>query len=325
MHAEQSTRLVPLQQLPIEVLRKIFDELFYINEAYRWTTPRLRYIEWMTVCKLWHPLMTELLYRSVQLEDLGRLRLFSAAIKEQKRRALSIESFQFRDSIPNRMSSAAFTRIPFAHLRSMKLVNVHIHKIALRFSVSALTVTSLECRNVSFACKESLKRFIKCFTNLRTLNLEGVGADQANFCEMLRIVGSKLDHFSLLANVQDLEAIFALIPNVKRLNIRIHSKPAWTLLSPYSIPQACREISLQSAHLPFVMEMIASIAEPKFMPELKGFPRIFWASHRGERPTILQLVMITALKEQARVALSERGIRWTAENAGLTILEGTSS
>lgn len=54
--------LVSMQQMPVEVLRKIFDELFHISEAYRWDTPRLRYLEWMTVCKLWHSLMLELLY-----------------------------------------------------------------------------------------------------------------------------------------------------------------------------------------------------------------------------------------------------------------------
>lgn len=314
-----------IQQLPVELLRKILDELFLINEAYRWETPRLSYLRWMTVCKLWHALMLELLYRSVQLEDLEQLRLFSSSIRIHRHRARAMETFKLRDLKRSRKNSAAFTRIPFAHLTNLELVDIHFQKIAPRFAISAATVTKLVCNDVTFVSNDSLKRFMKGFTGLRDLSIEGIQMEEEYICNMLLLVGSKLESFTIISSVSNLDSIFALIPNVKRLKLVVPTKGAWMMLSPYILPQSCEDLHLESGHLPFVMNMMALLSERTFLPAMKVFPRIAWYRQRGDHATVSQSLACTVLKNGAKVALAERGMLWTERDSDFTMLQGTSN
>lgn len=314
-----------IQQLPAEVLRQIFDELFHINEAYRWVTPRLRYLEWMTVCKSWHSLMVELLYRSVQLEDLEQLNLFSSAIKSRPRLARRVETFHLRDFTRSRVASAAFTRIPFTSLRSVKLINVHIQKVAPRFFESASTVTHLELTDVNFATGDSLSRFIKCFKRVKELSIKGVYVDDATVQAILRVIGSKLETITIEGSVWNIHDMLVLLPNVKRLDLDISRTVGWTLLSPDAIPQGCEEIRLQCRSLSFVMNMLGALSERTFLPALKEFPHISWSRRLRDRetPSIAQWTALKTLKQSARMALVERKIEWTEKDSCATILDGT--
>lgn len=231
-------------ELPIEVIRKIFDELFHINEAYRWETPRLRYLKWMTVCKLWQALMTDLLYRSVQLENLAQLHQLSDAIKTQKRRARCIETFHLRDITRSKTDIAVFTRIPFVNLRSLGLADVLVHKLSPRFHMSAATVTTLTLKDVTFASNEILRRFMKLFTKLTDLVVEGIHMDDATVVSILDVVGRKLERISIKTHVRDLHSILDLIPQIKHLDIDIQSRSVWDLFPAFSLPQKCESFRI---------------------------------------------------------------------------------
>ncbi|KAK9899002.1 hypothetical protein P389DRAFT_42266 [Cystobasidium minutum MCA 4210] len=309
-------------RLPVEVLRKVFDELFYLNEGDLWEPPRTRYKPWMTVCKLWHDILKETLYRSIQIDNVKHLHKFYHAIKQNRRRARYIQSFQIQDEVRRKSNTTNFTRIPFVNLRYLGLTNVLVQKTAPCFAASASTITTLNLKDVTFASDRSLRRFMKSFTSLKSLHVEGFAMDDSTITKILQIVGRNLERFSVnVSYTQDMMAILALMPQIKHLNLYVSRRSSWHRFAVEEMPPHCESFSVETTDLVLLLKVMAALSDPLIMPKLNKFPRIRWSPCNDQYPLPYSLP-IQGAKENARRALIERGITWTTRDAFTTLMDG---